>query len=294
MVVCVQNNRARIHYIGGDEDEDEWIPKSSDRLRPPQDEKKIETVDPPPIILTNSDHGSADDYCSSLDQRPLRRSRLLSDDAKLALALQEQEVKAAREKISTSRKRNKAPVSREVKPSKHGTHDGKPTDAVFNPIPDGNQEVSSGSLCEPFSPFSAVTSAESRISLNVTPSSARRSSIVNAPPGKKLRQGSKPASVEEQSGTVAFLLLPDEKSSDPVPALRHSRMCLVEDVTVSQVKRLLVEALPGISAADVVMRTPCGMLVGQDHSLRYVRNFLWPRSKGELVLRYSLSKGLLF
>lgn len=65
-------------------------------------------------------------------------------------------------------------------------------------------------------------------------------------------------------------------------------MALGEDATVLDIKRRIVEeACPGTSAAEIDVRAPSGMLLGQDHSLKFVRTVLWPPSRGELVLRYS-------
>ncbi len=72
-------------------------------------------------------------------------------------------------------------------------------------------------------------------------------------------------------------------------------MSLLEDKTIFDVKRLLVEGVrSSLSASQLEIRTSSGMLLGQDHSLRYVRTILWPPCKGKLVLKYSLRKDQLF
>ena len=43
-VLRLQDDRVKIHYIGGKDDEDEWLLKSSLRLRPPQKEVKTEVA----------------------------------------------------------------------------------------------------------------------------------------------------------------------------------------------------------------------------------------------------------
>jgi hypothetical protein len=111
---------------------------------------------------------------------------------------------------------------------------------------------------------------------------------------KKPKTSHKAAVSEDRSGMVSFCILPDESSISPVPPLKQSQICLPEDSPVFQVKRLIIdEVLPEICAAQIVIRTAAGMHVGQDHSLRYVRTILWPKSKGDLVLKYSIGKALL-
>ena len=98
----------------------------------------------------------------------------------------------------------------------------------------------------------------------------------------------------EKAGMVSFVLLPDKSDDKPIPALKSSRMCLSEDIPVCNIKRFVVEeVLPELCAAQITIRTASGVLVGHDHSLRYVRTFLWPKSKGDLVLKYSISKTTL-
>jgi hypothetical protein len=43
-VLWLQDDRVKIHYIGGKRDKDEWLLKSSPRLRPPQKEVKTEIL----------------------------------------------------------------------------------------------------------------------------------------------------------------------------------------------------------------------------------------------------------
>ena len=298
VVVSVQNDRVRIHYIGGDEDEDEWISKFSERLRPPQDDK----VDSNGAFRAkeclnsfaedhDSDNHQGDD---ASDHRPLRRSRMLSDDARFALQLQQQEVKAARGKGTFPRKRSKVTSN---------SRSSKSSDVVpfvsAQLISQGKDEglgaktSVQGKISRQLQSSSAGMSSKSVIS----PSSASRKGIGSGNSGAAAlkMQGSKNPPLVEKSGTIAFNIIPDETSAEQVPALSRSRMCLMEDMTMAQVTRIIAEdALPGIPSSQIVLRTPTGMMVGHEHSLRYVRSFLWPRSKGELVLRYSLGKGSLF
>ena len=43
-------------------------------------------------------------------------------------------------------------------------------------------------------------------------------------------------------------------------------------------------------ATKIQLLTLSGSLVGQDHTLKYVRAVLWPRSRSELSLSYRLGK----
>ena len=105
-----------IHYIGGKEDEDEWINKDSHRLRPPQHagnsfthkeiDKSSNFSDAP-----NQHKMIADAKVMGAEecgQRPHRKSRVSSDDARLAHALQEEEVRASRMRKLSSAPRKSA------------------------------------------------------------------------------------------------------------------------------------------------------------------------------------------
>ena len=123
--------------------------------------------------------------------------------------------------------------------------------------------------------------------------------VIKSELGPKSRSGAKSKHASkledsDQAGMVSFVLLPDRSDDKPIPALKSSRMCLSEDIPVCNLKRFVVEeVLPELCAAQITIRTASGVLVGHDHSLRYVRTFLWPKSKGDLVLKYSISKTTL-
>ncbi len=90
---------------------------------------------------------------------------------------------------------------------------------------------------------------------------------------------------------VSLQLVPDETVPKTKPRLKQSRLRLREDDTVMVVKRRVhEEVFPNVEASKVEIRTPSNILCGQDHSLKYVRTFLWPPSKGELTLVYNLAK----
>jgi hypothetical protein len=99
------------HYVGGKEDEDEWLLKSSPRLRPAQEDEKSSNA-----RSSNSqretDRATSDRTTDSqppceesTEHRPMRQSRITSGDARLAFLLQEEEVRATRKKMPPSRKR---------------------------------------------------------------------------------------------------------------------------------------------------------------------------------------------
>ena len=95
--------------------------------------------------------------------------------------------------------------------------------------------------------------------------------------------------MKEKVGTVAFFLRADASGAVKLPQLKRDQMCVPEDCPIFQVKRLIVDAvLPGMCATKIELRMPSGALVGQDHTLKYVRAVLWPRSKGELSLSYRI------
>ena len=86
-------------------------------------------------------------------------------------------------------------------------------------------------------------------------------------------------------------LMPDESVPKSAPRLKRSALQLKEDDTVMVIKqRLHDEVFPDVAASDIEIRTQNKILCGQDHSLKYVRTFLWPRSKGDLLLVYSKAK----
>eukprot|EP00291_Cryptomonas_curvata_P022124 CAMPEP_0172168450 /NCGR_PEP_ID=MMETSP1050-20130122/10151_1 /TAXON_ID=233186 /ORGANISM="Cryptomonas curvata, Strain CCAP979/52" /LENGTH=324 /DNA_ID=CAMNT_0012839387 /DNA_START=101 /DNA_END=1074 /DNA_ORIENTATION=+ len=101
-IIQLQDDHVMIHYVGGNEDEDEWILKTSDRLRPPQpaimpEGSSVTTVITKKHSISGLNVRELDDHqrSKSADQRPMRQSRILSNDSRLAMQLQEQEVMAA-------------------------------------------------------------------------------------------------------------------------------------------------------------------------------------------------------
>ena len=293
-IIQLQDDRVMIHYVGGSEDEDEWILKTSDRLRPPQpaimpEVSSVSTVIAMKHPISGLNVRDSDDHprSNTTEQRPMRQSRILSNDSRLAMQLQEQEVMAAttaRGKALHNRKKSRTQsLQRSTK--------SIVVERSANPAP---------ALC---SNSASIRDAEmDHFTLKSRQSSDRKkhSSPIDASLEagvciyKKQKQSHKGVVSEDRSGTVSFCILPDESSSSPLPPLKQSRICLPEDSPVFQVKRLIIdEVLPEICAAQIVIRTEAGMQVGQDHSLRYVRTILWPKSKGELVLKYSIGKALL-
>ena len=302
----------KIHYVGGKEDEDEWLLKTSARLRPPQKEEKTESVSVRTsksaqrnnivIASRKTDNQPCHD---DLEQRPIRQSRITSGDARLAFMLQEQEVKATRKKVPPSRKRKRTlspspsaesdscpqatqnprspVVPAKLEKSKHavGHYSEKKPDLSFKPSPEAPQQVRV--------PHRAATAP----SKAPQPSShqAAGKSLAPAAPSPKPRRVAPPATLKEKAGTVAFFIHADASSEVMLPQLKRDHMCLAEDCPIFQIKRLIVdEILPGMCATKIELLTPSGALVGQDHTLKYVRAVLWPRSRGELSLSYRLGK----
>eukprot|EP00291_Cryptomonas_curvata_P019737 CAMPEP_0172176828 /NCGR_PEP_ID=MMETSP1050-20130122/15062_1 /TAXON_ID=233186 /ORGANISM="Cryptomonas curvata, Strain CCAP979/52" /LENGTH=309 /DNA_ID=CAMNT_0012849209 /DNA_START=383 /DNA_END=1312 /DNA_ORIENTATION=- len=290
-IIQLQDDHVMIHYVGGNEDEDEWILKTSDRLRPPQpaimpEGSSVTTVITKKHSISGLNVRELDDHqrSKSADQRPMRQSRILSNDSRLAMQLQEQEVMAAtaaRGKAIHNRKKSRTQSHRRSTKSIVVERSANPAPASCDSsesIHDAEitlKSLQSSEWKQPSSPVNA--SAEGGVSLY-----------------KKQKKSHKGVVSEDGSGMVSFCILPDESSSSPLPPLKQSRICLPEDSPVFQVKRLIMdEVLPEICAAQIVIRTEAGMHVGQDHSLRYVRTILWPKSRGELVLKYSIGKALL-
>lgn len=46
---------------------------------------------------------------------------------------------------------------------------------------------------------------------------------------------------------------------------------------------------PGVTT--LTFRLPGGLQLGNDHSLKYIRRFLWPPTKGKLDIVYSRGQG---
>jgi hypothetical protein len=284
-VVELKNDRVRIHYVGGEEDEDEWIPISSGRLRPPEVENSKEISGhskAAPKVLSISESHHSDFY--DCDQRPVRRSRLTSDDARLAFQLQKEEVKAARGQFPETRKRGRPQSSRPAKVSKKVSASGNISKDLILAHLSETKAIASfkplvNSSSRPPLPKHGDSASSQRL---ISPFKGSASSVTF----QKLYRAS-----EDQSGMVSFLINPCESKDHILPPLKRSRMCLTEDFTIGQVKRLIIdEILPEMCTAMIELRTPCGALVGQDHTLKYVRTVQWPRSRGDLVLQYSLTK----
>lgn len=225
-------------------------------------------------------------------ERPMRRSRMLSDDARLALQLQDEELKAAR-----GMKRVKAPSAPAAKDA------GAPAPAVKKPKTEPKKP-----------PLSAPAKSAAPAKIGKQPAnsggaggkgktSAGQASSSRAAPAPKTERGAgaaksaakeAPASAKASSSSqkvpsdsVYFTLEPWPSAQEEVPTLRRSSMTLHEDQTVLSIKRRVVEeAYPGTDVSRVEIRTPTGIKCGQDHSLKYVRTFLWPVSKGDLVMYY--------
>ncbi len=90
------------------------------------------------------------------------------------------------------------------------------------------------------------------------------------------------------------MLRADAASDVELPQLKRDHMCLPEDSPIVHIKRLIVdEIMPGMCATKIELIMPSGALVGQDHTLKYVRAVLWPRSRGELALSYRVGRDRL-
>ena len=304
-----------IHYVGGDEDEDEWISKDSERLRPAQSltvqsslARKTATIAKQDDV-TRLDPDKAEQQATMCDNRPKRKSSVSADDARLARTLQEQELRAsrARQGASAAQKRPPATARARREPGLVGDKSAAPDphQATLQPpkrkVPDPSQQ-------KPATPRVMSDTMEAAQSLSETASQRQKLSKVEG-----TKSGDRGSEMQERQGqdrthrsvkkvrsahgedvhcrcSVAVRVVPDESAStdSTVPALQRSRLSMSEDATVLHLKRRIVEeACPGMSAMELDIRAPSGMLLGQDHSLKFVRTVLWPASKGELVLRYS-------
>ena len=308
VVVDVDTDRVLLHYVGGEEEEDEWILTGSSRLRPPQSE--AEPAEPSglradvvePAAARPSDHAANMESDSSA-QRPMRRSRMLSDDARLALQLQEEELKAVRGNYAVARKRSKSsprkdpPKQRKVETSKPPTQSQPP--AQNRRFASLKADPAQSSASRPVAPraggstskaSSAAHSASSKVRSAPAPGSRKQ------PTGKEAATANQEASRDsgngcDMPGMVALRLMPDETVPKSAPRLKRSALQLKEDDTVMVIKqRVHDEVFPDVAASDIEIRTQNKILCGQDHSLKYVRTFLWPRSKGDLLLVYSKAK----
>ena len=288
-----------VHYVGGNEDEVEWIPTNSERLRPPQVERKRKSESNLKQIKPDSfqKQDVADNIPMDIaEQRPMRRSRMLSDDARLAMLLQQEEAKVARSLHSMPQKRRSRMLEEEPTQPSSGASVAQPKGAELTSTKALN-EVSRQSgraakahrirktqvyiqdvSAEKHEPYSGA-SAEKAPTSEKAPKSAKSIKTVK----------SSSLGTQEKTGMVAFHIVADEKSTGAICGLKKRKLCLNEDEPVSFVARLIVdEVTPNVSPSKIVIRTQCGMLVGHEHSMRYVRSVLWPRSKGDLVLKCSL------
>jgi len=277
-IVRLQGGSALVHYVGGHSEEDEWIPLESIRFRQPQ-----ASANNLPIA------SMADSQDSAGSDRPMRRSRMLSDDARFALQLQDEELKAARGM--------KRPKSAAPPPTKHADAGAgakkaktpaseKPAgaSAKVDVAPPAHGKGGRGGKATAVNASGRGGAAGKS---KAVAAGASQSNSSRAPP--KAERGAKaPAkSPPPPSDAVSFTLEPWPSAQEDVAPLRSSRMTLQEDQTVLMVKRRLVEEVyPGTDVSKVEIRTESGIKCGQDHSLKYVRTFLWPPSKGDLVLFY--------
>ncbi len=298
----MKNDLVKLHYIGGDSSEDEWIAKCSQRLRPSQSGfGNCETANHDSTMRAKvGSNGTSREDSSGKDQRPVRRSRMISDDARLALQLHEAEMKAAKGKRSFPRKHNggcnSRSVAKEVIPAE-SSREVKISEKRLGTVDDVYLTNKKAKVCrrakEPSSTeddLDVKTQASSAAQFSNLQSHERKRSS-----GSKANATAKSTNItSEEKGMVSFSVLPDESDGNTMPSLKCSNMCLMEDLPVGHITRLIVdELMPGKCIGAITIRTASGALVGQDHSLRFVRTFLWPRSKGDLVLKYSLSKSLL-
>lgn len=120
-----------------------------------------------------------------------------------------------------------------------------------------------------------------------------------APGSKPAPQPSKtqPSGVKakhDPEGKVCFTLAP----LDDLPPLSngsYSSKTMDEDTTVMQIKRLVIDHVNKVGRSGhiemVTFRISSGMQLGNDHSLKYIRRFLWPPDKGRLDIMYSRDAG---
>jgi hypothetical protein len=185
---------------------------------------------------------------------------MMSDDARLALQLQEVEMRVARGVAAHPRKRGR---------TQHETIRMRALEP--NPCSHDQQETSKGSprtknaksnLPERLASSSehADLSAGSGLQADLGASLSSKRNSTKAP---------KSLPPAQKSGWVSFHISPDDSSSALLP-VKRSHMSLLEDKTIFDVKRLLVEGVrSSLSASQLEIRTSSGMLLGQDHSLRY-------------------------
>lgn len=213
---------------------------------------------------------------------------MLSDDARLALQLQDEELKAAR-----GMKRIKPPSAPAAKDAasavkKPKTEPKKPAASApakaAAPAKGGKQTTNSGGA------GGKGKASASQASARAAPKTERGATAAKGVPKEASAKSSSTSSQKVPSDSVYFTLEPWPSAQEEVPTLRRSSMTLHEDQTVLSIKRRIVEeAYPGTDVSRVEIRTPTGIKCGQEHSLKYVRGFLWPVSKGDLVMYYCLA-----
>jgi hypothetical protein len=214
-----------------------------------------------------------EDFSECLNSRPVRRSRILSDDAKLARELQEQEWRYVRGIAGKKPKQEPAPAEHQSH-SKAGSQ--KPQAA--------RKQKAAGA---PAIPPNYDNISEDRVAGSASQEISHAAADI---PRRKLaaKRKARPED-QDEPGTISFTLVADEMK-ESLPATRPVHV-MGEDSTVMQIKQLVIEKLlPGDSVNNVVLRTPAGLLLGNEHSLKYVRYFLWPPTKGQLNLVYSREK----
>jgi hypothetical protein len=207
----------------------------------------------------------------SSEKRPVRRSRMLSEDARLAQELQDQEWRYMRESAMKKKKQEPAP-----------------------PAP-AQAKASSSKAQAARKQQPASSSGKQRDTAALPPAKAddvsgQEKSKAGDPPRRgKLCARRNPCPPDDAPGTISFTLVP-AGMQESQPATRPVHV-MGENATILQIKQLVTERLlPGDSAQDVLLRTPAGLMLGNEHSLKYVRYFLWPPTKGQLDLVYSKEK----
>jgi len=230
-------------------------------------------------------------------ERPMRRSRMLSDDARLALQLQDEELKAARgmKRPKPAAAAHRAEPSGSVKRAKNPSDAGASSKAASKGAGRSSGGGSSSRGVAGQGAGHVEPSAKSKGAPRANPAGYSLTAPVSRPDraggsgntNSKAANKSNPKPQAAPSDKVSFKLEPWPSAQEDVPELRRSSMTLQEDQTILSIKRKLVEeAYPGTDVSKVEIRTPTGIKCGQDHSLKYVRSFLWPISKGDLVLYY--------
>uniref|UniRef100_A0A7S0M9U5 Uncharacterized protein n=2 Tax=Cryptomonas curvata TaxID=233186 RepID=A0A7S0M9U5_9CRYP len=305
-----------IHYVGGEEDEDEWINMNSTRLRPPQDPKVASLSSPVgakkqrssarssnkgralPVVVENTAGQDA------AVQRPMRRSRMLSDDARLALALQEEELRASRSRFGGGESIGSGGGSRGVHASSSQAHKRISTTGA-DIQPHAKPLSTNSSALLDFHVKAASASAElglkPKIRKLTNDTCVEKVTVIRPPPRAPAQKQSLNSSSTTSrrnlansgkvpAGCVCIFLEPDESVplEMTLPSLRLNQITTTEDATVLQIRRqILDEICPGLTAAEIEIRTPSGMRVGPEHSIQFVRTVMWPKSMGDFVLKYS-------